>query len=119
MDDEPRVIAALADALRRAGHEVEAATDAPSALKRLEVERPDLLIADAMMAYVDGFQLTSDLRRLYPTARTRVIMLSSKAADGHPFRHWDGSVDCYAEKPFDPAELVRLADELLTEAVSD
>jgi CheY-like chemotaxis protein len=52
VDDEPSVIAALADALRQAGHEVEAVTDAPAALKRLEVDQPDLLIADAMMPYV-------------------------------------------------------------------
>jgi DNA-binding response OmpR family regulator len=74
---------------------------------------PDLLIVDAVMPYFDGFHLSSELRRLQPGRAARVMMITGKDAVGRLYRHSDGSVDSYADPPFDAATVARLAGELL------
>jgi DNA-binding response OmpR family regulator len=104
----------LAELLEGAGHSVEAVSDPRVALQRIREAAPDLLITDAVMPYFDGFHLSSELRRLWPGGGARVMMITGKDAVGEPYRHWDGSVDCYADPPFDPVVAAQQAERLLS-----
>ena len=56
VDDTPDNLAMLSDALDDAGYMVLVALDGLSALNRVQRRRPDLILLDAMMPGLDGFE---------------------------------------------------------------
>ncbi len=92
--------------LERQGYEVLTAFDGKEALQKVEEERPDLVVLDVMMPYMDGFEVLQNLKRNPDTRDIPVIMLTAKAQDADVFKGWQSGVDCYLTKPFNPMELI-------------
>jgi len=92
--------------LERHGYHVVTAHDGKEALEKVAAEKPDLVVLDVMMPYMDGFEVLRHLRRDPATAELPVIMLTAKAQDQDVFRGWQEGVDMYLTKPFNPQELV-------------
>ncbi len=77
VDDEPSILAALARALRRDGHEVLTAPDGRQALDLAAQETPDLVITDIRMPVMDGLELLRHLGQRRP--RIPAIVMSAYA----------------------------------------
>jgi two-component system alkaline phosphatase synthesis response regulator PhoP len=92
--------------LERQGYNVVTAHDGKEALEKVASEKPDLVVLDVMMPYMDGFEVLRTLRRNPETAELPVIMLTAKAQDQDVFRGWQEGVDMYLTKPFNPQELL-------------
>ena len=105
-DDERHIVRFVQVNLERAGYEVVTTFDGKSALEKVETEKPDLVILDVMMPYMDGFVVLERLRRNPANRELPVIMLTCKAPDADVFRGWQNDVDCYLTKPFNPMELI-------------
>jgi len=106
VDDERHIVRLVQVNLERQGYEVVTANDGREALEKVESERPDLVVLDVMMPYMDGFEVLQNLRRNPSTRDIPVIMLTAKAQDADVFRGWQSGVDCYLTKPFNPMELI-------------
>jgi two-component system alkaline phosphatase synthesis response regulator PhoP/two-component system response regulator VicR len=106
VDDEKHIVRLVQVNLERQGYEVITASDGREALQKVEEERPDLVVLDVMMPYMDGFEVLQHLRRNPSTRDIPVIMLTAKAQDADVFRGWQSGVDCYLTKPFNPMELI-------------
>ena len=109
-DDDPLMREILEHKLSRAGYRVALAEDGRSALDQARALRPAVLVLDAMMPVLDGFEV---LRRLKGDDLTRdliVVMLTAlKRQDDIVSALQLGAAD-YLAKPFNPDELVaRLA----------
>ena len=113
VDDIPANLSVLLDLLTGAGFAVLVADSGERALLQVSHRRPDVILLDAMMPGLDGFQTcrrlrsdpaTSDLPILFMTALTDTsARLAGFAA---------GAVD-YISKPFEPEEvLARLRVQL-------
>ena len=74
VDDTPESLGFLTDMLDGAGYTVLIATDGESALRLVEQITPDLVLMDAVMPGVDGFETC---RRLKQKARWRTCRSSS------------------------------------------
>lgn len=105
-DDEKHIVRLVQVNLERQGYEVVTAHDGRDALEKVESEKPDLVVLDVMMPYMDGFEVLQNLRRNPNTRDIPVIMLTAKAQDADVFRGWQSGVDCYLTKPFNPMELI-------------
>lgn len=106
VDDERHIVRLIQVNLERAGYDVATAFDGPEALKKVEAEKPDLVVLDVMMPKMDGFEV---LKRLQANPETRdipIIMLTAKAQDVDVFRGWASGVSAYLTKPFNPLELI-------------
>jgi len=104
IDDDPELRDLLRDYLNRQGMEVSVLHDAASLERRLERERPDLIVLDLMMPGVDG--LTA-LRQLRATGDDiPVIMLTARADDVDRIVGLELGADDYLGKPFNPRELL-------------
>ncbi len=79
------------------------AADGPAALRMFTEFKPDLVITDAVLPGVDGFQLLRELRR---TANTPLIMVSSKTEVFDRVLGLELGADDYLCKPFDNRELL-------------
>lgn len=106
VDDEKHIVRLVQVNLERQGYEVVTANDGKEALEKVESERPDLVVLDVMMPYMDGFEVLQNLRRNPSTRDIPVIMLTAKAQDADVFKGWQSGVDCYLTKPFNPMELI-------------
>src|SRR3954452_20452990 len=76
-DDEPAIASLLADFLTFAGHTVHVAHTGRDALALAEERRPDVILSDVMMPYLDGIALCRALRRRPGTRRVPVLLMSA------------------------------------------
>jgi len=114
VDDERHIVRLIQVNLERAGYQVLTAFDGPEALKKVESDKPDLLVLDVMMPKMDGFEV---LKRLQANPETRdipVIMLTAKAQDVDVFRGWSSGVSAYLTKPFNPLELITFVKRIFS-----
>ncbi len=114
VDDEKHIVRLVQVNLERQGYEVVTANDGKEALEKVESERPDLVVLDVMMPYMDGFEVLQNLRRNSSTRDIPVIMLTAKAQDADVFKGWQSGVDCYLTKPFNPMELVSFVKRIFS-----
>ena len=112
VDDEKFIVRLVQVTLERQGYQVVTASDGKEALEKVESEKPDLVVLDVMMPYMDGFEVLQTLRRDPATRDIPVIMLTAKAQDADVFRGWQSGVDCYLTKPFNPLELVSFVNRI-------
>src|SRR5438874_13009031 len=106
VDDERHIVRLVQVNLERQGYEVVTAFDGKEALEKVHSEKPDLVVLDVMMPYMDGFEVLQNLKKDPNTRDIPVIMLTAKAQDADVFRGWQSGVDCYLTKPFNPMELI-------------
>ena len=80
-DDEPADLYLLKQAFGEAGHAVIPCTDGTSALTAARKEKPDAIVADALMPGVDGFQLCQVARRDPLLCALPLILISATYTD--------------------------------------
>lgn len=112
VDDEKHIVRLIQVNLERQGYEVVTASDGREALEKVDAERPDLVILDVMMPYMDGFEVLQNMKRNPSTRDIPVIMLTAKAQDADVFKGWQSGVDCYLTKPFNPMELISFVQRI-------
>ncbi len=108
VDDEADALALVSEVLQAAGALVSTATSADDALKSLEAEVPDVVIADLGMPHVDGFQFIDRVRR-HHNAGVRGVpaaALTAYARSEDRTKALSAGFQIHLAKPIDPAELV-------------
>jgi two-component system alkaline phosphatase synthesis response regulator PhoP/two-component system response regulator VicR len=114
VDDERHIVRLIQVNLERSGYQVVTAFDGPDALKKVETDRPDLIVLDVMMPKMDGFEVLKRLQANPETREIPVIMLTAKAQDADVFRGWASGVSAYLTKPFNPLELITFVRRILS-----
>ena len=106
VDDQPANIQVVGAVLGRLGHEIIPASDGPTALKRLALCPPDLILLDLFMPEMDGCEVCRRVRANPAWQDIPVIFLSAAEDKDCIVRALEaGGVD-YITKPFDQNELV-------------
>jgi DNA-binding response OmpR family regulator/DNA-binding CsgD family transcriptional regulator len=106
VDDTPDTLGFLTDALEHANYTVLVATDGPSAIKLLSHITPDLILMDAMMPRMDGFETCRKIKSDPALGFLPVIFMTGLSDSGHVIEGLEaGGVD-YVAKPI-------VVDELL------
>ncbi|HLI58526.1 MAG TPA: SpoIIE family protein phosphatase [Solirubrobacteraceae bacterium] len=85
---------------------VEAVSDGETALAAVRENPPDLLVTDAMMPGLDGFELVAAVRADPATRELPVIMLSARAGEEAAIEGLQAGADDYLPKPFSGRELL-------------
>ncbi len=110
VDDVPDNLAVLHDALDEAGYTVLVATDGTSALQRAAQADPDIVLLDAVMPGIDGFETARRLKAGPETAHIPIVFMTGLTDTEHVLAAFEaGGVD-YVTKPIRPPEvLARMA----------
>jgi two-component system OmpR family response regulator len=103
VEDEPRLLRSLAQALREEGYAVDTADTGDDGLYKAENVDYDAIVLDVMLPGLDGWQV---LERLRKQKRTPVLMLTARDATRDRVRGLDTGADDYLVKPFDLSELL-------------
>jgi two-component system alkaline phosphatase synthesis response regulator PhoP len=114
VDDERHIVRLIQVNLERSGYQVITAFDGPDALRKVESDKPDLIVLDVMMPKMDGFEVLKRLQANPETREIPVIMLTAKAQDADVFRGWASGVSAYLTKPFNPLELITFVKRILS-----
>lgn len=99
VDDSPETLRLLTDALDGAGMTVMVALDGASAMRIVDQITPDIVLLDAVMPRLDGFETCRRLKRDADLANVPVIFMTGLAETEHIVRGLEaGGVD-YVTKP--------------------
>jgi len=106
VDDVPDNLAVLHDALDESGYTVLVATSGEAALQRAAQVLPDIVLLDAMMPGIDGFEVARRLKAASGTAHIPIIFMTGLTETEHLVAALDaGGVD-YVTKPIKPKEVL-------------
>jgi DNA-binding response OmpR family regulator/DNA-binding CsgD family transcriptional regulator len=113
VDDAPENLAMLHEALDVAGYRVLVATDGQVALDRVARLMPDVILLDALMPGLDGFETCRRLKADPASAHIPVVFMTGLTDTDHILHGFRaGGVD-YVTKPLKPSEvLARIATHL-------
>ena len=106
VDDVPDNLAMLHDALDAAGYIVLVATNGEAALARAAQALPDIVLLDALMPGMDGFEVARRLKADPHTAAIPIVFMTGLTETEHLIAALAaGGVD-YVTKPIKPAEVL-------------
>lgn len=103
VEDEPSLSEVVSLYLKRAGYQVQIASDGRQAMSILEKQIPDFVILDLMLPEVDGLSITRWLR---DCSNVPIIMVTSRREEIDRISGLEMGADDYMVKPFSPQELV-------------
>jgi two-component system sensor histidine kinase/response regulator len=120
VDDQPANIQIIGAVLGKLGCEIIPATDGATALKRIALRMPDLILLDLLMPGMDGCEVCRQFKENSDWKDIPVIFLSAADDKDLIVRALDsGGVD-YITKPFNDAELIsRVRTQLALKAARD
>jgi DNA-binding NarL/FixJ family response regulator len=118
VDDAPDNLSLLHDALDESGYAVLVATSGEAALQRAAQARPDIVLLDAVMPGLDGFEVARRLKADPATAAIPIVFMTGLTETESVVQAFAaGGVD-YVTKPLRPREvLARMSAHLATAQV--
>jgi DNA-binding response OmpR family regulator/DNA-binding CsgD family transcriptional regulator len=106
VDDVPDNLSVLHDALDESGYTVLVATHGEAALLRAAQALPDIVLLDAMMPGMDGFEVARRLKATAQTAHIPIIFMTGLTETEYLVAALEaGGVD-YVTKPIKPKEVL-------------
>lgn len=106
VDDVPDNLSVLHDALDESGYTVLVATGGEAALQRAAQALPDIVLLDAMMPGMNGFEVAKRLKGTPATAHIPIIFMTGLTETEHLVAALEaGGVD-YVTKPIKPKEVL-------------
>lgn len=110
VDDDKYILNLVEVHLVEEGYRVYKATDGMQALNLMKEHSFDLAVVDVMMPFMDGFELTKEIRKMYDIP---VILLTAKDQIEDKEAGFASGTDDYLVKPFEPKELIFRINALL------
>ena len=114
VDDEAHVRLLIEQALEDLedeGVELLLATNGEEALEIIQAERPQLVFLDVMMPKLNGFDVCHTVKHELGLHDVYIVMLTSKGQEYDRQKGHEVGADTYITKPFDPDELLEMAEQ--------
>jgi len=124
VDDAQENLELIQALLSVVGYEVVTASNGEEALTMVEKESPDLILIDAMMPKMDGFEVCTLLKGKEETRLIPVVLVTPDQETEHKVKGFEAGVDDFLHWPINSVELLarvrslvrtkRLNDQLVT-----
>ena len=106
VDDVPDNLSLLHDALDDAGYTVLVATHGEAAMQRASQSVPDIILLDALMPGIDGFEVARRLKAQVETSHIPIVFMTGLTETEHVVSAFEaGGID-YVTKPIRPREVL-------------
>jgi len=116
VEDEKNIVLGVSICLRSAGLDVIVAEDGAEALRKLETDKPDLVLLDLVMPKLNGLEALQAMKENGATRDIPVIVLSARAQEEDIQRAMELGAADYMAKPFRPEELLAVIKQVLAES---
>jgi CheY-like chemotaxis protein len=108
VDDDVDTTDSLALLLKLWGHEARVAYGGPAALRTALVYRPDVVLLDIALPWMDGYQVAKQLRRQTTCENALLVALTGYGQEKDFGRSGAAGLDLHLVKPVDPESLREL-----------
>ena len=116
-DDESHIVQVLALKFRNAGHDVIEATDGEEALDLVRGHRPDVVVTDMQMPFMNGIELAGAMLDDPATASIPVLILTARGWAMDECIATLSNVKSVQSKPFSPREILSLVEGLVDSSI--
>jgi len=117
-EDDLDLLDLMSYSLRKDGYTVLAATDGKQALERWESERPDIVLLDAVLPKLNGFEVCRRIRHEH-SGETPIIMVTACHDEERVLQGYSLGADDYVTKPFSAKQLKARMKAVLRRSQSD
>ncbi len=112
-EDDLMLVKAIEFKLKREGYDLVIVNDGREALLKIASEKPDIIISDIMMPFINGLEIISTVRNDMKLD-TPIIMLTSVGLEKTVLEAFELGADDFMTKPFSPNELVVRIRKIIT-----
>ncbi|HZK57251.1 MAG TPA: response regulator [Clostridia bacterium] len=112
-DDERALRLLVAGTLEIGNYSILETDNGIDALKMAVEEKPDLIILDVMMPGIDGYEVCRKIKTDSELKDTKILILTAKGQQTDKIAAKKALADYYLAKPFSPAELLVMVEEIL------
>jgi len=116
VDDEPYIRMLMEDTLEMLQSqqvEILSASDGQTALEIVRKQQPNMVFLDVMMPKMNGFSVCQTIKRDWQMNEIYVCMVTAKGESYDRQRGKEVGADKYITKPFNPSEMLTLAQTVL------
>src|ERR1700687_4200274 len=113
VDDDRETRELLALTLEREDFEVSQAANGLRLISTLHVDRPDLILLDVNMSWIDGFELCKAVRKNEDFKNIPVIFISARSSASDVKRGIEEGASDYFTKPVELPTLIARIKELI------
>ena len=112
IDDEPDVVRLIVKVLSGRGHVVQIARDGASALARVKLEPPEVILLDSDLPKIDGAEVCRRIKADATTTDVPIVMMTSSYIDIYDVSTEQGP-DAYIVRPFVREVLANVVERVL------
>ena len=116
VDDDPDILESLGEHIRSLGHHVAGRRSSLEALEALREDTFSLVITDALMEGMDGFELARRVRKDYPDMA--IILMTGHESEYPISAALRAGADGYISKPFSLRKFAMIFERSYWEALS-
>lgn len=119
VDDEAHIrmlIEQTLEDLEDDGVELLFAENGEQALEIIKEEEPNLVFLDVMMPKLNGMEVCYKVKKELNLNNVHIILLTAKGQEVDRQKGLDMGADRYMTKPFDPDEMLAIAQEILNKS---
>ena len=116
VDDESHIrmlIEQTLEDLEDEGVELLFAENGEQALDLIQKEEPNLVFLDVMMPKMNGMEVCQKVKKELNLSHVYIILLTAKGQEVDRQKGLEMGADRYMTKPFDPDEMLSVAEEVL------
>ncbi len=95
------------------GVELLFADNGETALQIIQEEQPNLVFLDVMMPKMNGMEVCQKVKKELQLSDVFIILLTAKGQEVDRQKGLEMGADKYMTKPFDPDEMLSVAEEIL------
>ncbi len=114
VDDEPEITEIIQTFLENAGYQVMAENSAVMGVERARNFKPDLILLDISMPFMDGYDVCKELKKSKVTSGIPVVFLSGRDAKEDGGKSFQSGGDMYIKKPFSCERLLDIVRIVLS-----
>jgi two-component system alkaline phosphatase synthesis response regulator PhoP len=108
IDDEAEITEIVETFLKDAGYQVLVENSSVMGIERAKSFRPDLILLDIMMPFMDGYEVCEELKKNKETENIPVIFLTGKDARSDEGKSFKAGGDMFIKKPFNCERLLEI-----------
>jgi DNA-binding response OmpR family regulator len=113
IDDEPEITDIVKAFLTNAGYQVMVENSPVNAIERAKKFKPNLVLLDIMMPFMDGYEVCSALKKDSQTTNIPVLFLTGKDATDDGGKVFESGGDLFVKKPFSCERLLQMVRMVL------
>ncbi len=114
VEDDKFLRELISQKLKREGHDVREAVDGEDGIKKINEEKPDIVLLDLILPGIDGFEVLSKIKENPEREDVPVIILSNLGQRDDVERGLKlGAVDFLIKAHFTPGEIIEKIEKVL------